>query len=287
MRRRTNSCTCWSCVGGFSLIEAVVAIAIMAILAGATMPLLVKAVNQQREQVTRTALQNAWQGLFGSAIQQTANMRSDFGFDPTVALLDLGAMVTITAAPLPAGLPVYGPGAQVFSWGWNGPYWTGSVATNGVGQPVPADAWGHALQLVSPSAGKWQVQSNGQDGVAGTADDIYYPAVPMQISTALGGTATVTIQSNRNVDTPVTLVCWDRHQGVLRSSVTFNVTALAGIGVTQIIPNLMPGPVTILVTLTTVTDTGPPIIVYPALSFPQYAVIAPGGNSFLTCTLVK
>ena len=284
MRRRTE---------GFSLIEAVVAIAIMAILAGATLPLLLKAVNQQREQVTRTAMQTAWQGLVGSAVQPTQNMRADFGYDPLVALTDLGAMVTITAPPMPVGLPGYGPGAQNFSWGWNGPYWTGSTSSNAVGQLVPADGWGHALQLVAtqilalPNPPAFQIRSNGQDGVAGTGDDLFYPAVPMQVSTSLGGTATVTILSNRNVDTPVSLVCWDRHQGLLRASATFNVIATAGIGVTQIIPNLMPGPVTIQVTVATVTDTGPPIIVYPPLAFPQYAVISPGGNPYLTFTLVK
>ena len=50
---------------GFSLIEAAVAIAIIAILASAAAPLVLKALNQQREQRARSEMKLIYSALFG------------------------------------------------------------------------------------------------------------------------------------------------------------------------------------------------------------------------------
>ena len=86
---------------GFSLVEAVIVIAIMAILAGAMVPLALKAINQSRESQTRTNLKAAYEAMFGARDRRVPNMRADFGFNPAGNLASLGKMTTSTAAPAP------------------------------------------------------------------------------------------------------------------------------------------------------------------------------------------
>ena len=75
------------CTEGFSLIEAVVAIAIMAILASAALPLLMKSVNQQAEQTTRANAQIAYNAIFGARDHRVSNLIADFGANVTSTLL--------------------------------------------------------------------------------------------------------------------------------------------------------------------------------------------------------
>lgn len=161
---------------GFTLIEAAVAIAIIAILAGAIAPLALKAINQQREFRTRDGLKAAFEAMFGARDRRVANMRSDFGFNPTASLTDLSPMVVNEG-----GVRAYGadPTRGGMFWGYNGPYWNG--ATDGANQPL--DGWGRPMRLLvagtSPNQ-TWQVHSlgaNGQDN-GGLVDDLVYPTVP-------------------------------------------------------------------------------------------------------------
>ncbi len=159
---------------GFTLIEAAVAVGIIAILASAAAPLVMKALNQQRERTTRDGLKIAFEAMFGSRERQVANMRSDFAFDPGGQLADLRRMTTRT----PANLALWGStGGTQFNWGWNGPYWTGPVRTqNGTGG-LPIDAWGRLITLRVVSGG-YQMRSSGPDGALNTGDDLVYPTAP-------------------------------------------------------------------------------------------------------------
>ena len=160
MRRRTE---------GFSLIEVVVAVAIMAILAGAIVPLAMKSLIQQRTATTQATLETTWQTLFGSQTSRVYNMRADFGFDPPASTLtSLPQMIT-----QPATSPVYGSTATPFNWGWNGPYWNGPVGQV-AGVSVPVDTWGNAIQLVYTAIGnKYQLVSSG-----GGRPTLFIPACP-------------------------------------------------------------------------------------------------------------
>ncbi|MBK8792356.1 MAG: hypothetical protein IPN59_04230 [Holophaga sp.] len=152
------------------------AIAIIAILAGAIAPLALKAINQQREAKTRESLKLAFEAMFGARDRRVANLRADVGFDPTATLVDLSALMNNPVA----GLRSYAadPGAAGMFWGYNGPYWTGS--TDALNRPQ--DGWGRPLRLrvvgVAPNQA-WQVQSLGGNGVDenGAGDDLVYPTV--------------------------------------------------------------------------------------------------------------
>jgi prepilin-type N-terminal cleavage/methylation domain-containing protein len=183
---------------GFTLIEAVIVIAIMAILAGAAVPLMVQALNGQRTQRTRDMVRAAYEALVGARDHVTPNLITDVGFNPPALITDLRILTTmIPVGGWPTGVappkyPTTLPGG--FTWGWNGPYWTGPVqplaGTNG----LPVDAWGRPLIWANS-----QVQSAGADGVFGTADDVVFPtsgATPPQF-------VSLTVIITRDLPTPV------------------------------------------------------------------------------------
>ena len=246
MRRRAE---------GFSLIEVVVALAIMAIMAGAALPLMVKALNQQRQQTTRDSMKVAFEAMFGARDRRVQNMRADYGFNPG-ALTDLRAMMVA-----PAGLRTWSADTN-FSWGWNGPYWNGSVATVGAVN-VPADAWGNAYQLENVGAPPtWRLVSGGQDGlIATTADNLYYPSQPILVS-AFDSTVSVTVYNYRVPTVPlptttVTVGMQDRNSGtILRSSPTpaalgaYTFTLVTSTQVPTAAVTVRPGPVTITLNVT-------------------------------------
>lgn len=157
---------------GFSLIEVVVALAIIAILAGAMAPLAIKALNQAREQRTRTDLKTAYEALFGARDRSVSNMRADYGYDGTGSL----AQMTTRGAIRPYG--VYGT-QPALTGGWNGPYWTGMQSATG----LPEDAWGRPFQL-RLIAGGYQLLSLGENGALNSpgpnpgGDDLVYPLPP-------------------------------------------------------------------------------------------------------------
>jgi len=166
----------------FSLIEAAVALAIIAILAGAVAPLAVKALNQQREFKTRDSLKAAFEAMFGARDRRVANLRADIGFNPG-ALANLSVLTLKNGTGGSASVKDYGLDASYgIYWGYNGPYWSGTLAGNS-----PVDAWGRPMQLRVVGGG-WQVFSLGANGVSETAvgsstpggDDLLYPAAPGQ-----------------------------------------------------------------------------------------------------------
>ena len=168
---------------GFSMIEVAVAIAVIAILAGAAAPLVLKAINQQREQKTRDNLKIAFEAIFGAKERSVGNMRSDFAYVPP-AIPNLAQMTQAL------GVRGYGPYAGIpLSGGWNGTYWTGAI--NSVGQPL--DGWGRPVRLVGSLAAGFQLQSSGANQTFGgpVNDDLVYPINPAQLPYA---NATVTLR---------------------------------------------------------------------------------------------
>ncbi len=186
---------------GFTLMEAAITIAVIAILAGAAIPFAVKGVNQAREQRTRQDLRVMWEALFGAQDRRIGNMRADWGFAPAGTLATLGKLTVINAAPAP-NPPAYGANGALFNWGWNGPYWLGSVQVNGA-QRIPVDAWGKPVQL-RLVAGGFQLISGGANGVVDTAagaigptaDDLVFPANPVPLA-RFSGQLSILVRNNR------------------------------------------------------------------------------------------
>lgn len=163
---------------GFTLIEAAVAVGIIAILASAAAPLVMKALNQQRERTTRDGLKIAFEAMFGSRERRVANMRADYGFTPNQAITDLRQMMT-----KPTAIPNWFSDGTAggMSWGWNGPYWTGAVRTAGAAR-IPVDGWGRPIVITYVAASTTcQFRSIGADGMANTPDDLLYPPAPVNV----------------------------------------------------------------------------------------------------------
>jgi prepilin-type N-terminal cleavage/methylation domain-containing protein len=154
---------------GFSLIEAVIVIAIMAILASAATPMLMRALQQQRTRQTQELARTAYEALVGARDRSVPNLARDVGFVPPAATMnDLRILTTRGPAgwPAPGTVPLQYPTATGgFIWGWNGPYWTSPIQ-NG----LPTDAFGRPFRWSN-----YQVQSRGADGQFNTADDVVYP----------------------------------------------------------------------------------------------------------------
>jgi prepilin-type N-terminal cleavage/methylation domain-containing protein len=244
---------------GFSLIEAVVVIAIMAILAGAALPLMIKSVNQQAEQTTRANAQVAYNAIFGARDHRVSNMIADFGYTLPASGSTLGDLMVRPAATIAWGA---GPG---FSWGWNGPYWMGSTRTV-AGVTLPVDGWGHpfTLRFTAGVNGGWQVVSGGEDGNPATAaDNIVYPPTPAPLVQCV---LTLTVHNARSpAPNPIsgTITITDRngvkipHPQTGAPYYVFNNLASGGtfnIGITGVTPGIVtvnPGPVNISINITT------------------------------------
>lgn len=163
---------------GFTLIEAAVAVGVIAILASAAAPLVMKALNQQRERTTRDGLKIAFEAMFGSRERRVANMRADYGFTPNPGITDLRQMMT-----KPGAVPNWFSDGTAggMSWGWNGPYWTGALRTAGATR-IPVDGWGRPIVITYVAATTTcQFRSIGSDGVLNTPDDIFYPPAPVNV----------------------------------------------------------------------------------------------------------
>lgn len=208
---------------GFTLMEAAIAIAVIAILAGTAIPFALKNINQAREQRVRQEMKLLFEACFGASDRVVANMRNDWGYDPGLALgaapVNLGKLTNQTVNPAPTVQP-WGPGVA-FNWGWNGPYWSGATALIG-GVRVPADPWGRAylLRRVSGAVPGYQILCTGSNGVNNTpinnatpqTDDLVYPPTPM--SSLPSGQVVVTVK-NANPGAPinVTVHIWARSGG--------------------------------------------------------------------------
>src|SRR3990167_6848277 len=139
---------------GFSLIEILVAVAILAILAGATAPLVVRNMTAARREETTERLRRLVDGMIGDPAAGRFGYLGDMGnLTPALGdLLDQGAQPAFA-------ITAYGYGA-----GWRGPY----VQQTQPLADLTQDAWGVGLAY---TAGTARVTSAGEDHLLGTADD--------------------------------------------------------------------------------------------------------------------
>ena len=273
---------------GFSLIEVVIAVAVMAILAGAAVPFAIKALNQAREAKTRENLKSAYEAMFGARDRRVSNMRADFGFNPAGNLANLGKMTASTAVPAPNPPATYGLNGAIFSWGWNGPYWTGPTRLVG-GVQVPVDAWGGVIQLRLVPGQGFQVISAGANGAINTPagqvqpaqDDLVYPSQPAPLGTAYGSSPTITLHNNRIVPVTGTLSFRYRNGNALAGPLNAAITLTAGQVMTYnsisipAIPACPAGPVQVTIAISTA----------PAITFSEVVDLLPGENHAFSYTI--
>lgn len=229
---------------GFTLIEAAVAIGIIAILASAAAPLVMKALNQQRERTTRDGLKTAFEAMFGSRERMVPNLTADFGYRPPAVN---GDRYTLQALTTPATPAWPSPGSLSY-WGWNGPYWTGSVQTQVGTGGIPVDGWGRPIRMVLTGAGvnrTVQFRSwgrNGSDEVGG-GDDLFYPNTAMKVSNARNSYIYITITNARAIALSGTLTIRWRDNGALTTPTTIDfATATVGASTSEVFSSVPRNP---------------------------------------------
>ena len=164
---------------GFTLVEVLVVLALVAIVAGAFAPAVYRQVHRQRIDTTRAEIEAIFDGLVGNPD------RGDYGF-----VGDLGSLPQslemlngndsdgnqVEDMPPIREIPIAnGPSLAV---GWGGPY-----VRNG--QHPFLDAWGSSYRYVFGQSvdqtTRIQIASNGPDRAANTEDDIVLPGTPSPI----------------------------------------------------------------------------------------------------------
>jgi len=157
---------------GFTLIEMIIVIAIMAIVAGAMAPLAVRMIDSSRQDTTVKRQQLIYQAILGDPSTHGTGFLSDMGRIPGGNLTELAVQ---------GALPSYVIQACGVGMGWRGPYLL--EGTDQTGRPL--DGWGTPMDF---SGG--QIRSAGPDrSMATTADNLYYPAVPITANNIYGSIA--------------------------------------------------------------------------------------------------
>jgi prepilin-type N-terminal cleavage/methylation domain-containing protein len=154
---------------GFTLIEVIIVIAILAIVAGAMAPLASRAIDSSRQDLTVKREQLIYQAIMGDPLTSGSGFLSDIGRLPNANLTELS---------LTGALPAYAIQPSGIGAGWRGPYLLEGVDVSG----HPLDGWGTPMDFVNG-----QIRSAGLDRDINTAaDNILYPANPITASNVNG-----------------------------------------------------------------------------------------------------
>lgn len=175
---------------GFTLIEIVIVLGILAVLAALLVPAAFQSIQSSKETATRTQVERVFKAIVGDPSKGNFGYLGDMGRLPATLdeLVTQGSQIafhTSHTAHGGSGNHVGGVGA-----GWRGPYLTGTDST----ADLFKDAWGLALSYTNTGNNAGQVVSGGADGQISTAsDNITYPVqVPIQTT----GTIIVTVIVN-------------------------------------------------------------------------------------------
>lgn len=153
-----------NCVKGFSLIEVIAALAILAIVTGIALPFSLRSLDTERERLTISEMQEIHQAIVGNPELGAYGFLGDMGKLPD-NLIDL--------IKKPAGISDFNHDhTNRVGMGWKGPYLSSFSEDD-----LRTDEWGTLYQYSSTGTNAGQVISAGQDrDIDTTADNITYPA---------------------------------------------------------------------------------------------------------------
>ena len=141
-------------VSGFTLIEMLVVVVVMAILAAIVLP--------KFQDQSRRSKESALKSNLAQIRSSVATFQADTGYYPK-ALSDLAAT---SAASVSGAYDTSGTAQTITATDWHGPYITGSVPND----PVSASAFTYSV--TSPNVGKVSSSATGND-LNGTAYSTY------------------------------------------------------------------------------------------------------------------
>lgn len=155
---------CVSKMRGFTLIEAIVVIMILAVLAGVAAPVLIKTVEKVERESTWEEMENTYGALVGDPERGSYGYLGDMGMLPG-SLDDLNDL----------GAPSYTMQSNGIGMGWNGPY----LLKGKYLEDYLHDSWGSTYSYsffysnpASGAKGEILIRSPGPDKTAGNADDL-------------------------------------------------------------------------------------------------------------------
>lgn len=152
--------------GGFSLLEVLVAVALVSIVAGAVAPLAVRQMNATRRERALEEMRRLVQGLVGRPAADGFGYVGDMGELPA-RLVDLNVAGSQSLRQ-PAG-------ADGVAYGWSGPYAPSLPVTGG----EIVDPWGRPYFYDGVDA---RVRSRGPDRELDTPDDLAWPPYPPRLA---------------------------------------------------------------------------------------------------------
>jgi prepilin-type N-terminal cleavage/methylation domain-containing protein len=159
---------------GFTLIEVIIVIAVMAILAGAMAPLAVQMIDNSRVDATRKRQELIYRAILGDPSAPGSGFLSDIGALPGANLSQLTTR---------GALPPYAIDACGVGVGWRGPYVLEGI-DSATGEIL--DGWGIAMDFVNGGSG-FQIRSAGRDRAMNTAvDNLLYPSTPITANNVNG-----------------------------------------------------------------------------------------------------
>lgn len=206
-------------VRGFTLLEAIVVLAIVGALVGAIVPLAFEQVQADRAQRTLERMDVLKRGVIGNPRMVEVGNQETFGFTG-----DLGQLPdSLEQLRFQDGLSAYtvDPATQL-GVGWRGPYLPEEVAEEA--ESFNRDAFGRELEFsrgdttVGDVVWAGYVRSAGADGTPGTDDDLVVPVRAEEVRTEVSGFL-VHRSGNEIGNAPVGLTF--RRDGVLKDTTMF------------------------------------------------------------------
>lgn len=151
----------------FTLLEVIVAIAVISILAAMAVPYVAGMIDQARRENARKEMEGLYTAIVGDPKAPTPGYVGDMGRLPA-ALSELNTR---------GSQPIGTAGVLGVNMGWFGPYVNSGFDPAG----YLSDPWGTTYRYGAAPDGAGQIRSAGPDRVFLTADDIVFPPSPVNI----------------------------------------------------------------------------------------------------------
>jgi prepilin-type N-terminal cleavage/methylation domain-containing protein len=166
---------------GFTLVEAIVVIAILLILGGLLTPIVSSQLQNKKIEVTEEKLKKIKKAIIGDPSVVQFGQRTDFGYVGDVGVLpdwngnssvDIVDLYSLVVRPPHVNPWNYDATSGLWS-GWRGPYLDPTQYPDGRYESL-LDGWGRDFIPEQPSGIAMRIRSYGPDGVSGTCgnDDI-------------------------------------------------------------------------------------------------------------------